>query len=135
MRSINPPRSRLLAALTGILLAAGTPPFNIFPFAWIGLIPIIADLERPEKNGFGEGFIGGLVFNKLVMHWLAFNSGTIPAIAIATMVATTAILTIGWAFAAWIYVYLRRTFGKAVWFLLPFSWTAWEGWLTCLGEI
>lgn len=135
MRYLFPPKSRLLAALSGLLLAAACPPLDLFPLAWIGLVPLFYAIENPQGKGFGEGFIGGLVFNTGILYWLAFNNGTHWTVATLTMVAAVAILATGWGLAARLFFPIRRRFGFRAWLLVPFSWVAWEGWLSFLGEL
>ncbi|MCF7810665.1 apolipoprotein N-acyltransferase [bacterium] len=135
MSKLLPPKSRILAALSGLLLAIACPPLGLYPAAWIGLLPLFISLEQPQKNGIGEGAIAGIFFNTGVIYWLAFNNGTHPIIATITMIATTAILVTGWMFAAWLFINLRRALGFKTWLLAPFSWIAWEGLLGRLGEL
>jgi apolipoprotein N-acyltransferase len=125
----------MLAAFSGLLLAAACPPLGLYPLAWIGLLPLFFSLEHPQKNGIGEGAIAGITFNTGVIYWLAFNNGAHPIIATITMIASVAILVSGWMFAAWLFVNLRRTLGFKVWLLAPFSWITWEGFLGHMGEL
>ena len=51
------------------------------------------------------------------------------------MIAGVAVVTSGWTIAAWVFIKLRRRFGFRTWLIVPFSWTAWEGWLSWMGEL
>lgn len=135
MKSLLPPRSRILATISGLLLILACPPFDLFPLGWFALIPLFLALEKPRKKGFGEGFTAGLVFNTGLLYWLALNNGTYFLVAAVTMLAAVLILSISWGVAAWLFVWLLRAIGRPAWILAPFSWAAFEGWLSHLGEL
>ncbi len=135
MISFFPPRQRLLAAFSGLLLAAACPPYELFPLAWVGLIPLFITLERSPGGGFVEGFIAGVVFNTGVIYWLAFNMGTHLIVAAITLVLAVVVLATGWGAAAWVFLKIRSRLGFGAWLLVPFSWVACEGWLTHMGEL
>jgi len=130
-----PPESRLLAALSGLLLILACPPLNIYILAWTGLVPFFLALERTRGSGFHEGLTAGTIFSLGVIYWLTFNTGTYLAVAFTTMLAATVILAVSWGSASWMFLKIRRRFGFRAWMLVPFSWIAWEGWLSHLGEL
>lgn len=125
----------LLPVLTGLLMALACPPVNLFFLAWVGIIPLIIVLEKEQTGGFRIGFIAGVAYGLGTLYWLAFNSGTHPAAAALTAVAAACTLASGWGVASFLFVFIRKRIGKAAWLLLPFSWTAWEGWLSYAGEV
>jgi apolipoprotein N-acyltransferase len=64
-------RSAVLAALSGILLAAAFPILNLHFLAWVGLVPLFFALkEKSVKNGFWLGSITGIVFFASTIHWI-----------------------------------------------------------------
>jgi apolipoprotein N-acyltransferase len=117
------------------MLAAACPPLNLYPLAWIGLLPLFYSLEHTDGSGFQEGSAAGLVFNLAILHWLAFNTGTYLWVAVLTMAAASLILSMAWGTAAWLFCRMRDRLGGIAWFFVPFSWCAWEGWLGHLGEL
>jgi len=116
-------------------MVLATPPFNLYFLGWIGLVPLFFALRTPARQGFGEGFTAGFVYNAGLLYWLALNNGTDWYAALATMLATTCILAFGWGLGAWLWRRLFERFGELAWWILPFSWTAWEGLLGYLGEL
>lgn len=63
--------SMLLAATSGLLLAAAFPAFDLHPLAWIALIPLFFALhDATVKNGFWLGGISGLVFFAGTISWV-----------------------------------------------------------------
>src|SRR5208283_4693936 len=77
-------RNLTLAAVSGILLAAAFPSFDIHVLAWIALVPLFLALrERTVKEGFFLGGITGIVFFTATVYWVT-NSvhfyGGIPLI-------------------------------------------------------
>ena len=64
-------RSTALATLSGLLLAAAFPLFNLHFLAWVSLIPLFFALrELDVKNGFWLGGITGIVFFAGTVHWV-----------------------------------------------------------------
>ena len=135
MKTRRIPLSHIYAALTGAMLTAACPPLNLYPLAWIGLIPLFHALKNSSGGGFGEGFAAGFVFNLGILYWLAFNTGADLSLALFTMFSTVMILALGWGTAAWLFKRILERVGAIAWLLIPFSWTAWEGALSHLGEL
>ena len=125
----------LLSLISGILLAVAVPPVNLYYLAWVGLIPLLIALEKPLKSGFSEGFVAGLVFNTGTLYWLAFNSGTYPVVAALTMFVLVVVISSFWGLAAWLFRRIYNHLGQISWIVVPFSWTAWEGWQSNMGEL
>jgi len=125
----------MLAATSGLMLAAAVPPINLYVLGWVGLVPLFMALENPSGKGFSEGFVAGICFNTGTVYWLAFNTGTYFLIASATMVATVGILAAGWGTAAWVFRIIYDQNRILAWLSIPFSWITWEGWVSHLGEI
>jgi len=64
-------RNSALAALSGILLAAAFPTFDISLLAWFGLVPLFVALkDQTTKNGFWLGGIAGLFYFAGTVHWV-----------------------------------------------------------------
>lgn len=131
--SISP--SWLLAALSGVMMALAVPPVDLYFLGWIGLVPLFLALQAPRRGGFGEGLIAGVVYNGGTLYWLALNNGTDWYVAAATMIATVAILASSWGIASWVFCRFKDRVGELAWLVIPFSWTAWEGWLGSLPDI
>jgi len=78
-------RSDLIAGmLSGIMLALSFPPFDLYPLAWFGLIPLfISVYEKAQRSSFYTGLFSGTVFFLCTIYWV-FHSvyfyGGIPAI-------------------------------------------------------
>lgn len=59
------------AALSGILMAASFPSYNLAPLAWFGLVPLLLYLSRRGPTaGFCAAFIFGVVFYTGVFYWM-----------------------------------------------------------------
>ena len=64
-------RNSALAALSGTLLAAAFPNFNLSLLAWFGLVPLFAALRNQSvRNGFWLGGITGLFYFAGTVHWV-----------------------------------------------------------------
>ena len=66
----------ILAGLSGILLVLSHPnftKFNLFPLAWIALVPLLISLKSISnwKSAFWLGYITGLIFFFGLVYWIA----------------------------------------------------------------
>ncbi len=56
---------------TGLLLALSFPSFDFEPLAWIGLVPLLLAIRGSSwKVAFGQGWLAGLVFFAITLHWV-----------------------------------------------------------------
>lgn len=65
-------QSWILAGLSGILLILSFPSFNLFPLAWIGLIPLLIALQSVSswKSAFLHGYLTGAIFFLGLVYWI-----------------------------------------------------------------
>jgi len=57
------------AIFSAILLVFAFPFFNLFPLAWVGLLPLLYALEnRNLRQAFGTGYVFGLHFSALLLY-------------------------------------------------------------------
>lgn len=82
-----------LLVLSGILLTVSFPPFNLYGFVWIALVPFFVAMagERSPRKGFLYGFFLGFIHVSTTMYWVSvsiYTYGSIPAFG-------TAVLTLG----------------------------------------
>ena len=64
-------RNAVLAAVSGLLVAATFPLADLHLLAWIGLIPLFLALQgQTVKNGFWLGGISGIIFFSGTVHWV-----------------------------------------------------------------
>ena len=61
-----------LAALSGLLLTLAFPRWNLWPLAWVALVPLFYSLDqaRNRKESFWLGLTAGFVFFLLSISWL-----------------------------------------------------------------
>ena len=66
-------QSWILAGISGILLILSFPSFNLFPLAWIGLIPLLIALQSTStwKSAFLHGYLTGAIFFLGLIYWIA----------------------------------------------------------------
>ena len=64
------------AAVSGLLLALCLPNFDLGFLAWAALIPLLFAVERSKSTwqSWGCGFVCGLVFYAVSLHWLTYVS-------------------------------------------------------------
>ena len=73
-RSWRPGIRAILAAASGLALAASFPSLDLEPLAWVGLVPLLVAARglRPAA-AFRVGWIGGLVFYLATVYWVAYT--------------------------------------------------------------
>ncbi|MDH4028198.1 MAG: apolipoprotein N-acyltransferase, partial [Nitrospirota bacterium] len=77
--------------MSGVLLIPAFPPYDIYPLAWIALIPLLAALWKKNiKASFALGFLTGFIYFLGTVYWV-FNSmyyhGSVPAVMSGLMLA------------------------------------------------
>src|SRR5881392_548315 len=131
-RRWRPGTRPLLAAASGVLLAASFPTPDLEPLAWIGLVPLLVAARglRPGA-AFRIGWLGGFVFYLATVYWVAYTIGsytTVPfplAAGILVLMASVLACYHG-AFVAGVR-WLERAGLPALW-LAPLLWVTLE-WL------
>src|SRR5918998_1061752 len=73
-----------LAVLSAALLVFSFPDFNLWPLAWVGLVPLFLAIARRPGRGraFLLGWISGTLFFYGSCYWLTYamiRYGDIPA--------------------------------------------------------
>ena len=65
-------RNIILAVLSGISLVLSHPSFNLFPLAWVGLVPLLIAVKSVPnaKSAFRIGYISGLTFFGGLLYWI-----------------------------------------------------------------
>ncbi|MBI5675032.1 MAG: apolipoprotein N-acyltransferase [Nitrospirae bacterium] len=73
----------ILSIFSGILLIAGFPPFDLYPLAWVALVPLLISLwEKEARASFMLGGLTGFIFFLGTIYWVfnsMFNFGHVPA--------------------------------------------------------
>ncbi len=66
-------QSWIFAGVSGILLLLSFPSFNLFPLAWISLIPLLIALQSTSswKSAFLHGYLTGAIFFFGLIYWIA----------------------------------------------------------------
>jgi apolipoprotein N-acyltransferase len=120
------------AALSGVLLAACFPNYNLAWLVWAAPLPLLVAVlrERSLKRAYLLGAVSGAVFLALSVYWIALvmkNYGNMswPA-AMGVMAAFLAAQSSYWGFFALVTCWIaRRSSGRAV-VAAPFLWIAME---------
>ncbi|HLM55020.1 MAG TPA: apolipoprotein N-acyltransferase [Pyrinomonadaceae bacterium] len=78
------PEEAFTAAASGALLVLAFPDFDLWPLAWVGLVPLLFVIARRPQAGraFVLGWLAGTIFFYGSCHWLTFpmiRYGGIPA--------------------------------------------------------
>ncbi len=63
------------AIVSSILLILSFPDFNLWPLAWVGLVPLLLVIARrpAPRRSFLLGWLAGTIFFYGSCHWLTFS--------------------------------------------------------------
>lgn len=121
----------MLALCSALLLILAFPNFEVWPFAWIALVPLLFVASRSHTwPTFFAGWIFGIVFFYCTCYWLTYsmiNFGGFPAgLAYAALIPGAFVIGIFPAFFAYILAKAIRRWGIHAVFLAPILWAAFE---------
>ncbi|HEX4841056.1 MAG TPA: apolipoprotein N-acyltransferase [bacterium] len=76
-----------LAILSGLLIAAAFPPFDVGWLAWVALAPLVLAIRaRPLSQAFGLGFVSGAVAFGIILAWIRIF-GVLPWVLLTAYLA------------------------------------------------
>ncbi|MDD5128851.1 MAG: apolipoprotein N-acyltransferase [Candidatus Omnitrophica bacterium] len=110
----------ILPILSAVLLSLAFSSFNLWVFAWLGLIPLLISLERGTLlRSFINAYICGIIFWSLTIYWL---------IHVTLLGQVVLILYLAVYFGAFgCLVYLSRSYSSGfLLFFIPSSWVLLE---------
>jgi apolipoprotein N-acyltransferase len=117
---------------SAILLIFSFPNFDLWPLAWIALVPIlmvVAGNPQPRR-GFLLGWLFGSVFFYGSCYWLTYSmihfGGIPPWLAYPLLLPGAILLGVFPALFTLVLARATRTFGKWALLIVPFSWPALE---------
>lgn len=119
------------ACLSGLLMALSFPHWDLWPLAWIGMIPLLHALNgRTPREAAALGWIGGTLHYCIVLYWLvetmqAYGNLQFP-LAAAVMFLLALYLALYWALFGAVLTFVRST-TRADWiWIAPPLWCALE---------
>ncbi len=127
MRLVKPDRILIIAAGSGLLLAAAFPRPDLFPLAWVALVPLLLVMRyRP----FASGLTAGAVFFATVLYWLNFvmttYGGLQPVFSLLAYLFLVTYLAVYFGLATWIASRLETVLRLPYLLTLPPLWVALE---------
>jgi len=132
-RAAAPTRAEFAAALfSALLLVAAFPDFNLWPLAWVGLVPLLITITRRPRaaQSFILGWTTGTLFFYGSCWWLTYSMiyyGHLPApVAFLLLVPGALILGLFPALFALVVARLCARWGARTLFLAPLIWVALE---------
>ena len=130
-----------LALFSAALLILAFPNFEVWPLAWIALVPLLFVASRNHTwPTFFAGWIFGVVFFYCTCYWLTYSmihfGGLPPGVAYTALLPGAFVIGIFPAFFAYILAKAIRRWGTCAVFLAPILWSAFE-WarLQCTGQL
>lgn len=120
-------KALLVSAVSGLLLAAAFPRPDLYPLAWVGLIPLLLVMrQRP----FASGFVCGLTFFAAVLYWLNVVMTTYGGLnlvfSLLAYLFLIIYLALYFAVGTWLSCSLEQRFRLPVLLSLPIAWVALE---------
>ena len=121
-----------LAVLSAALLVFSFPDFNLWPLAWVGLVPLFLAIARRPARGraFLLGWITGTLFFYGSCYWLThamIRYGGIPSwVAYLLIIPPTVIAGLFPAFSSMALARAVARWGARALFIAPLLWVAFE---------
>ncbi|MCB0219670.1 MAG: hypothetical protein KDH09_08260, partial [Chrysiogenetes bacterium] len=85
----------LLCAATGLLSALGFPKWNLWPCAWIFLVPLLHVMrESNARQGFKLALWAGIVGNFLQLYWITWTISDYTAVPVPAAAVVTLLLSL-----------------------------------------
>ena len=123
----RPKPGRLPFLLSGFLTIVAYPPINLWPIAWISLLPLIFKARSLTfGTAFRRGWWAGLLFNAGLLYWIALNSGAEGWIAPASFLGMLLVFPLYWAVFSGLWAFLWKRWGDLAALLLPALWVSLE---------
>ena len=96
------------ALVSGVVLALCFPTFQLYPLAWVALVPLLyaARTSRPRGAAL-QFFVAGFVFHVLLLQWLLSNIMWAGGWAVAGQQIVCVILGLYWGLTGFIWGWLR----------------------------
>lgn len=121
----------LLAAVSGLLLALVFPRLNLWPLAWVSLVPLLAAADgKSAAAGFKLGWVAGAVFHLGLVYWVTVSMttyGKLPlAASLPILLAFAAFLGLFTGLPLWAACFAQQRSAWSFSLTLPFIWVAVE---------
>jgi apolipoprotein N-acyltransferase len=133
VRAVAPTRAEFAAAAgSALLLVCSFPDFDLWPLAWVGLVPLLVAVARRPRAGqsFVLGWTTGALFFYGSCWWLTHSMihyGRIPAVIAFPLLAPGAlVLGLFPALCCFVLARLCARWGARALFLAPPLWVALE---------
>ena len=96
--------------------------------AWFGIVPLLYVLlhQKTYKSIFKISFLWGLIYNFIVLFWIAMNIGTNVWIAILTMFISVVIMSFNIVLICMIWFRISQSFPQFKLVIFPIIWAAIE---------
>lgn len=125
MRLID--KNLLISAGSGLLLAAAFPRPDLFPLAWVGLIPLLLVMRR---RPFACGLAAGIAFFAAVLYWvnivMTTYGGLQPFFSLVAYLFLVIYLALYFAAASWLSCALEQRLNLPCLLSFPVIWVALE---------
>jgi apolipoprotein N-acyltransferase len=121
-----------MAFLSGALLILSFPDLNLWPLAWVGLVPVLVVVARRAESGAGFvlGWLTGVLFFYGSCYWLTYSMiryGHLPPlIAYLLLIIPVVIVSLFPALCMAVLARAVKRWGGRALFAAPFLWAALE---------
>jgi apolipoprotein N-acyltransferase len=124
-------KALILAFASGLLLVLAFPPLNVYPLAFIALVPLLISLQgKGPKGAFYLGLVSGFIYFLGTVYWVSHSMHVYGYVPIAATVFAVALLCFYLALYAgvfsFLFTYLRDRSHMPASIMAPILWVSLE---------
>jgi apolipoprotein N-acyltransferase len=124
-------KDAFFAAFAGALLVLIFPRLNLWPLAWVSLVPLLAAADGKQgAAGFKLGWLAGTLFHTGLVYWVTVSMtvyGKLPfAVSVPILLVFAAFLGLFTGLPVWGACFVQQRRGWSFALTFPFLWVAVE---------
>ena len=121
----------IFSLISGVLLILGFPLFDLYPLAWVALVPLLITLrEKNARSSFCLGLLTGFIYFSGTIYWVYHSMyfyGNVPLIfSILLLIILSLILALYVGTFSMLFNFLTKNSAIPALFIAPLLWVSLE---------